>query len=176
MKLKKKRYRYHYYYYYYYYLIYVFTYFYLFEQTYINRELRVLKRISSNNLGEKENPKIRCPFVIELLGHGWYKRHCYFVFPYFEVTLQQHLEYISQMNLESVDKIKKQMDHQAQKTEGVCKDTFSDKPSKFLFKHVRIMSTSKPWTSSFTFLKTLPCILLTCGFCFFNYCTPSPVF
>ncbi|ETO02146.1 hypothetical protein RFI_35292 [Reticulomyxa filosa] len=59
-----------------------------------------------NHLGEKDNPKINCPFVIELLGYGWYKRHCYFVFNYFEVTLQQHLDYILQLNLESVEKLK----------------------------------------------------------------------
>jgi len=64
------------------------------DDNYIRRELRVLKRITTNELGETDNPKISCPFVIQLLGFGQYENHSYFVFDYFEVTLQQHLEYI----------------------------------------------------------------------------------
>ncbi|ETO14504.1 hypothetical protein RFI_22864 [Reticulomyxa filosa] len=80
------------------------------KKNYIRRELRVLKRITNNELGEEDNEKgIICPFVIQLLGHGTYENHSYFVFDYFEVTLQQHLEYILQLNYESLTKLKQQI-------------------------------------------------------------------
>ncbi|ETO26147.1 hypothetical protein RFI_10992 [Reticulomyxa filosa] len=72
------------------------------DDNYIRRELRVLKRITNSELGDEDNPKIGSPFVIQLLDYGQYETHSYFVFDYFEVTLQQHLDHVLQMNYKAL--------------------------------------------------------------------------